>query len=196
MLSQSFYQHPDVEYLAKKLLGKKLCFKSKQGLCSGRIVETEAYAGPWDKASHAYGNKRTNRTETMFGSGGCAYVYFCYGMHHLFNVVTGEANTPHAVLIRALEPLDGIDLMKERRRNNAVERLTNGPAKLCEAMGINLALNGHSLMSNQLFIEDDGYCYCEDELVSTTRIGIDYAEEHVHLPMRFYLGSSKYVSRR
>lgn len=196
ILDQSFFQHPDVEYVARRLLGKKLCFKTKAGFCSGRIVETEAYAGPWDKASHAYGNKRTPRTEVMFHPGGCAYVYFCYGMHHMFNVVTGPENTPHAVLIRALEPLEGIDLMKARRKNDTITALTNGPAKLCQALGIDRALNGQSLISGQLYIEEDGHHPCESEVVAVPRIGIDYAQEHAQLPMRFYISGSMYVSKR
>jgi DNA-3-methyladenine glycosylase len=148
---------------------------------AGVITETEAYLGIDDRACHAYGGRRTARTEIMYQAGGVAYIYLCYGIHHLFNVVTAEEGTPHAVLIRGLRPLHGIDLMKTRRR--AKEPLCSGPGTVTQALGITTLHNGIPLLGNLLWIEDPGMVF--DQIATTPRIGVDYAKEDAFLPYRF-----------
>ena len=146
-LSREFYTRPNVLTVARDLLGKLLVVPSEDGeRVSGMIVEVEAYRGPEDRASHAYGGRRTKRTETMYGEGGIAYVYFVYGMYYQFNVVCNVTDIPHAILVRALEPLEGIELMRERRHQHPDHNLTNGPGKLCIALNIDRALNGADLL--------------------------------------------------
>src|SRR6267142_326887 len=153
-LRREFYTRRNVLEIARDLLGKKLVVPSKTGArVAGIIVETEAYRGPADRASHAYGGRRTRRTETMYSVGGTAYVYFVYGMHHQFNVVTGVADVPHAVLVRALEPVEGVALMRQRRRAASDRELTSGPGKLCQALGIDRALDAADLLGPRLWIE-------------------------------------------
>jgi len=194
-LPASFYTRNDVVQIARELLGKILVSHFNGVLTAGRIVETEAYNGITDKASHAYGNRRTNRTEVMYGTGGAAYVYFCYGMHHLFNVVTNEAGIPHAVLIRAAEPIVGIEEMLLRTgKPKADFTLTRGPGNVAKALGITTKHTTCSLLSNQLFIADDGFKVEEENIIATPRIGVAYAKEDALLPYRFYLKNSKYVS--
>ena len=159
------------------------------------IVETEAYVGINDKASHAYNNKKTNRTEVMYEKGGVCYVYLCYGIHYLINIVTGEKNIPHAILIRAIEPKDGIDIMLQRRSLKKTSfNITNGPGKLSQALAINKILNGKSLNSNKIWIEDLKINIDEKDILSSPRIGVDYAKEDAKLPYRFYL-NNKWVSK-
>ena len=155
---------------------------------SGMITETEAYAGIVDKASHAYGGLRTSRTEIMYMRGGVAYVYFCYGMHSLFNIVTNQSEIPHAVLIRAIEPIDGIDLMLERSNKLAVKKdFANGPGKVAKILGIKCEHTGLDLNSNTLWIEDRGVVIYATQIVSTPRIGVGYVGEDALLPYRFLL---------
>lgn len=194
-LTRSFYSRRDTLRIARELLGKLLVVPDQDGSrISGSIVEVEAYMAPEDKASHAYGNRRTNRTEPMFGKGGVAYVYFVYGMHFQFNVVVHGVNIAHAILVRALEPHEGIARMEERRRSSG-RNLTNGPGKLCQAMGIDLALNREDLTGNRIWIEDQGRKLTDDEISSGPRIGIDYAEEYRHVPWRFWITPSHFVSK-
>jgi DNA-3-methyladenine glycosylase len=193
-LSASFYRRQDVFEVAQDLIGKVLCSKlSNEPLCSGKIVEVEAYFAPEDKASHAFDNKRTPRTETMFAAGGVGYVYVCYGVHHLFNVVTNEEDIPHAVLIRALEPIEGVETMLKRRKKDTLDtKLTSGPGALAQALGITKKMNGISLQSSQLWIEDRNLKV--KDIVATERVGIDYAQEFANKPWRFYLLDSPWVS--
>ena len=159
-LSADFYQRDDVLLISRELLGKVLCTNFHGNLTSGIIVETEAYAGITDKASHAYNGRRTERTETMYAHGGSAYIYLCYGIHHLFNIVTNKENIPHAVLIRALEPQDGIKFMLQRRNKNKIEQyLTAGPGTLTQALGITVRHSGVSLMDNLIWVEDQNINY-------------------------------------
>src|SRR5512132_3301901 len=154
-LPREFYTRPDVLAVARDLLGKKLVVPTRNGArVAGLIVETEAYRGPEDRASHAFGGRRTKRTETMYGAGGIAYVYFVYGMYHQFNVVSGVADVPHAILVRALEPVEGLDLMRARRHSHPDHNLTNGPGKLCIAMGIDRQLNGADLLGDRVWLEE------------------------------------------
>lgn len=187
-LSKDFYQRKDVLVIARELLGKVLVTALEGERCAGRIVEVEAYNGTIDKASHAWGGRRTTRTEIMYAPGGVAYVYLCYGLHHLFNVVTNTADIPHAVLIRALEPLEGISAMLRRTGKKKVDAsLTRGPGNAAKAMGITTELTGISLGSKTIYIADDGYRLIEKQLIAGPRIGVDYAGEDALLPYRFYI---------
>ena len=155
ILNKEFYERSDILLISQELLGKLLFTNFKNKLTVGMIVETEAYAGVTDRASHAYGNKNTNRTKIMYESGGIAYVYLCYGIHHLFNIVTNKIDIPHAILIRAIEPMDGIKTMLKRRNKKTTDHtLTSGPGSLSKAMGITLKNSGESLISNHIWLED------------------------------------------
>jgi len=193
-IHKSFYHRADVVLIARELLGKYLytCFDGK--VCSGIITETEAYAGVIDRASHAYGNRRTNRTEIMYREGGTAYVYLCYGMHSLFNIVTNKADVPHAVLIRGIMPVDGIETMLTRTHK---QKITSdfgiGPGKVAKAMGIHYSHSGLSLSGTEIWLEDKGIVPCDNEIVVSSRIGVDYAGEDARLPYRFIF--SKYQEK-
>ena len=194
-LDHSFYDRKDVTRIAKDLLGKILVTTFNGVVTSGRIVETEAYAGAGDKASHAYGNRRTVRTEVMFGNPGTAYVYLCYGIHHLFNVVTNKKEIPHAILVRAIEPMEGIDDMLLRTGKIKLDyTLTKGPGNVSRALGIFTRHTGLSLLSDELFIADDEFSLKESRIATTTRIGVDYAAEDSLLPYRFIVKDNPYVS--
>lgn len=195
-LPYSFYQNPDVNGLAVQLLGKQLFTFIDGVLAGGTIVETEAYKGVEDKASHAYGGRFTPRTQTMYQAGGVSYVYLCYGIHHLFNVVTAPQGTPHAVLIRGLEPVEGLEVMLERRNMTALKpNLTAGPGALAKALGIDRALNAKDLLGDEIWIADNGIYYTEDQFVASPRVGVDYAGDHALLPWRYYVKGNKYVSK-
>jgi DNA-3-methyladenine glycosylase len=195
-LKIEFYQRPNVVQIAKELLGKILVTKWNSIETSGRIVEVEAYNGAIDKASHASGGRRTNRNEIMYGDGGFAYVYLCYGIHHLFNVVTNKKETPHAILIRALDPLKGIDVMLERTGKEKLDNtLTKGPGNVSKALGISFKQHsGHSLLSKDLFIAEDDFVLNKKDLAASPRIGVDYAGEDARLPYRFYIKGNPFVS--
>lgn len=195
-LSKSFYQGPDVVEIARNLLGKYL-FTSINGFeTGGRIVEVEAYSGAIDKASHAFPDKVTQRTRVMYEAGGIAYVYFVYGMHHMFNVVTNIEGRADAVLIRAVEPIRGTVLMQERRQLIKTNyQLTGGPARLAQALGIDLTMNQESLHSNKVWLTE-GEAIPESEIVVAKRVGVDYAEEDALLPWRFFIKDNEFVSRR
>ena len=196
-IDHSFYDRKDVARIAKEMLGKILVTKFHGVTTSGRIVETEAYAGAVDKASHAYGNRRTARTEVIFGNPGTAYVYLCYGIHHLFNVVTNKKDIPHAVLVRAIEPIDGIETMLSRTGKIKLDHtLTKGPGNVSRALGIFTHHTGTSLSGDELYIAEDGYRLKQNQIVITTRIGVDYAAEDSLLPYRFIVKDSPYVSGR
>ncbi len=195
-LDPGYYLNEDVVGLAKDLLGKVLYTKIGDEITAGIIVETEAYFGIKDKASHAYGGRRTNRTETMYGAGGIAYVYLCYGMHHLFNVVTSVENDPHAVLIRGIEPLIGIEIIEERRNMPHTKgAISAGPGSAAKALGIDKTFNAKNLSGNDIWIEDHGIKYNENDIAATPRVGIAYAKEHALLPWRFFVKGNKYVSK-
>lgn len=197
-LSADFYQHPEVTWLSRALLGKYL-FTFKEGVLSGgMIVETEAYCGATDRACHAHLNKRTERTQVMFGPGGVAYVYLCYGIHALFNIVTNQPGCADAVLVRAIEPTYGIEAMQYRRNmagGKVIPALTSGPGRLSAALGISTADYGSSLISQTIWIEDRGVEIPEDNIVATTRIGVEYAGPDALLPWRFLLKDNKWVSK-
>jgi DNA-3-methyladenine glycosylase len=193
-LPQSFYTGADVIQIAKALLGKVLVTNIDGVYTSGVITETEAYAGITDKASHAYGGRRTKRTEIMYMTGGVAYVYLCYGIHHLFNIVTNVKDIPHAVLIRAIEPMDGIDDMLVRRgKDKLTPGLTAGPGAMSVALGIHTYHSGISLQGDQIWVEDRGIAI--GEIVEATRVGVAYAKEDALLPYRCYIAGNKFVSK-
>jgi DNA-3-methyladenine glycosylase len=194
-LPLSFYLRKDVVKIAKELLGKIIVTTFNDITTAGRIVETEAYNGAADKASHAYGNRRTNRTEIMFSEGGVAYVYLCYGIHHLFNVVTNVKDTPHAVLIRGVEPLIGVENMLLRTgKKKPDSTLTKGPGNVSKALGIYTQHTGTSLLRDELFLADDGYKVKPSMIGATARIGVDYAAEDALLPYRFVIKDNPFVS--
>ncbi len=194
-LGKEFYRRPNVLVVAKELIGKILVTNWNGTVTSGRIVELEAYAGAPDRASHAYGGRITPRNKIMYEDGGVAYVYLCYGIHHLFNVVTHAKDIPHAILIRGIEPIKGIELMLERTgKENADATLTRGPGNVSKALGINTTHTGISLLGRQLYIADDGHRYTKDEIFVSPRIGVDYAGNDALLPYRFYVKGNPYVS--
>ena len=195
-LKVDFYQRNNVLQIAKDLLGKILVTKWNGIETSGRIVEVEAYNGVIDKASHAAGGKRTKRNEIMYGQGGMSYVYLCYGIHHLFNVVTNKPGTPHAILIRALEPIKGIDVMLERTGKKKLDNtLTRGPGNVSKALGISFKVHsGLSLQSKEFFFAEDDFLLNRKDILSSPRIGVDYAGQDANLPYRFFIKGNPFVS--
>jgi len=192
-LSKTYFENPDVVALAKDLIGKRLNTFSDGVLTAGIITETEAYAGKGDKACHAHLGRFTKRTQVMYESGGIAYVYLCYGIHHLFNIVTNTNGNADAILIRAIEPTQGLQKMLERRNRQKLEKsLTSGPGNVTKAFGITKSHNTKSVLGQDIWIDNPGIKI--ESIVETTRIGIDYAEEDANLPWRFYKQDSKYIS--
>jgi DNA-3-methyladenine glycosylase len=193
-LPLSFFQHHDVVAIARQLLGKILVTQWNGERTAGRIVETEAYAGKVDKASHAY-KGRTPRTNVMFDSGGRIYVYLCYGIHQMFNIVTNARDVPHAILIRAIEPLEGIDIMLARTAKKINDHsLTRGPGNVGKAFGFHTSQTGFLLNTEEVYIAEDGFIVTEPMTGISPRIGVDYAGEDAKLPYRFFIRSNKYVS--
>lgn len=197
-LPPDFYRRTDVVHIARELLGKVLVTYFEDGLSSGLITEVEAYRAPDDRACHAWNNRRTPRTEVMFREGGTAYIYLCYGIHHLFNVVTAPAEVAHAILIRAVEPLEGLDIMANRRNLPASPRLTTGPGAMSQALGLTTAWTGQSLTDPQspVWIEDRGRLITDEQIAAGPRIGVDYAGECAAWEWRFWLRDSVFVSRK
>lgn len=192
----SYYLNQDVLFLAKDLLGKVLFTQIEGKITAGIIVETEAYFGVQDKASHAYGGRRTDRTETLYSEGGISYVYLCYGIHNLFNVVSSVDGEPHAILIRAVEPLIGKDIMEIRRNMPATKgAISAGPGSAAKALGIDRTFNQKDLTGEEIWIEDHGIKYPPDEVAATPRVGVAYAQEDALLPWRFFIKNNKYVSK-
>ncbi|HEY6806706.1 MAG TPA: DNA-3-methyladenine glycosylase [Pyrinomonadaceae bacterium] len=193
-LPREFYTRPDVLAVSRDLLGKLLVVPDENGKrVSGKIVEVEAYHGPEDRASHAWNGRRTKRTETMYQQGGIAYVYFVYGMYNQFNVVSNVTDIPHAILVRALEPVEGIEVMRERR-SRPDKNLTNGPGKLCIAMGIDRQLDRADLLGKQVWLEEFEKV-SPRKIAKGPRIGIDYAEDWIDKPWRFWIKDNPWVSR-
>lgn len=194
-LKPDFYLGQNVLQTARDLLGKILVTNIDGMHTSARIVETEAYIALTDKASHSYNGRRTNRNEHMYGKGGISYVYICYGMHHLFNVVTNVKDVPDAVLIRAAEPVSGIQAMLARTGKAVADyTLTKGPGNMSRALGIAKLHSGISLNGNLIFLADDGVVLPAESIGASKRIGIDGAGEDALLPYRFYIRGNKYVS--
>jgi DNA-3-methyladenine glycosylase len=197
-LPRKFYSRTDTVQIARELLGKLLVVPDEQGhRVSGMIVETEAYLGVEDRGAHSYGGRRTARNEIMYGVAGHVYVFFVYGMYYQFNVVTGPVDQPHAILVRGVEPVESIDVMRERRGNKIKKDrdLTSGPGKLAIAMGIDRSLNGADLLGERCWLENYRNIP-EDEIASGPRIGIDYAGEDALKPWRFWADENEFVSRK
>jgi DNA-3-methyladenine glycosylase len=193
-LPLSFYIKNDVLKIATDLLGKVLITNWHDEYTSGRIVETEAYSGETDKASHA-SKGRTARTDVMFNEGGRAYIYLCYGVHQMFNIVTNKEGIPDAVLIRAVEPIDGIDIMLKRTGKKKLDgSLTRGPGNVGKAFGFHTSQCGFLLNSDELFVADDGFKVTKEMLGTSPRIGVDYAGKHAEWHYRFFVKGNKFVS--
>ena len=195
IIQKDFYLNNDPVDLAKNLLGKILCTNIDNKLTKGIIVETEAYKGESDRASHAYPNKMTKRNAIMFEAGGAAYVYLIYGMYHLFNVVASQKGKANAVLIRALEPVKGMDMMMYRNKKSKLKGITSGPGLLSKAMGIDMSLYGESLEGNRVWIEYPPNKDKKVDIVHSIRIGVDYAGNDALLPWRFYLKNNCWISK-
>lgn len=194
-LPKSFYLREDTLEVALDLIGKTLVVPDETGdRVSGRIVEVEAYLGVEDKAAHSFGGRLTDRTKVIFAPGGTAYVFFVYGMYHQLNVVTGPEDHPHVVLIRAVEPLEGIETMRRRRGKMPDRNLTSGPGKLCIALGIDRSFYGEDLTGTRIWLED-APTVATSEIASGPRVGIDYAGEYVGKPWRFWLKRNPFVSK-
>lgn len=183
-LPRSFYERAEVTAIARELLGKKIVTRLNGVTTAGIITETEAYAGAGDRASHAYGGKRTPRNAVMYGPAGFAYVYLCYGIHHLFNVVTNVRDVPHAVLVRAVHPVEGLEAMRERRHQTKLS--TGGPGTLTQALGILTKHSGTDLLGDLITIEETGIRIPKRSLITGPRIGVDYAKEDALLPYRYH----------
>jgi DNA-3-methyladenine glycosylase len=195
-LPESYYLSANVVALSRDLLGKYL-FTCIDGITTGGyIVETEAYNGVIDKASHAYGNRQTPRTQTMFMQGGISYVYLCYGIHEMFNIVTSAEGQPHAILIRAIDPTEGLELMQLRRNMPVLKpNITSGPGSVAKALGISRKINALSLQSDVIWIEDRCLSFPNSSITAGPRIGVSYAAEDALLPYRFYVKGNIYVSK-
>lgn len=194
-LPLDFYTHGDVLAITRSLLGKYLFTKIDGMLAGGYIVEAEAYNGVVDKASHAFGGKQTPRTQTMFGRGGVSYVYLCYGIHEMFNIVTSTEGEPHAVLIRAIVPTDGIEEMLLRRDMPVLKpNITSGPGSVAKALGISRKVNGVDLGGDVIWIEDRSLSFTDDEIKAVPRVGVSYAAEDALLPYRLFVKGNPYVS--
>jgi len=195
-LERGFYLRTDTARIARELLGKLLVVPAADGTrVSGMIVETEAYLGIGDRAAHSFGGRRTARNEVMYGLAGHAYVFFVYGMYNQFNVVCGPPEHPHAILIRAAEPVEGIEIIRSRRGSMKDRNLTSGPGKLAIAFDIDRSLNGEDLLGDRVWIEE--YRKVRKQGISAgPRVGIDYAGEDAALPLRFWIAENPFVSRR
>ncbi len=194
-MEKEFYLQGHVTEIAKRLLGAVLFTQVDNKISSGKIVEVEAYSGTDDKACHANNGRRTKRNEVMYAEGGVAYVYLCYGIHAMFNVVTNGEGKADAVLIRAIEPLEGIEWMKERKAYKNLLKIGSGPGNVCKAMGIELGHNGTYLHQEKIWIAKGAELPLEN-IVSSTRIGVEYAGEDALRPWRFYIKNSPSVSKK
>jgi len=192
-LQREFYER-DTITVARNLLGKYLVHEIDEGTLIGKIVETEAYIGPDDAAAHTCNGLRSSRTEVIFGAGGYAYVYMIYGMYYCFNIVSNVKEKPEAVLIRALEPVEGIEIMKKHRKLDKLKNLCNGPGKLCSAMSITKKENSVDLCGESLYLLDKSNVSDED-ILSTPRINVDYAGEAKDYPWRFIIKDNKFISK-
>jgi DNA-3-methyladenine glycosylase len=195
-LTEAYYHNDDVVAISKDLLGKYLFTRIDGVVTGGYIVETEAYNGAIDKASHAYGNRKTNRTEVMFRQGGIVYVYLCYGIHEMLNIVTSVEGHAQAILIRAINPTEGIEAMLYRRNMLMVKpNITAGPGSVAKALGISRKINAFSLQSDDIWLEDRGLVFPDKSIAAVPRVGVDYAGEDATLPYRFYVKGNPYISK-
>ncbi len=194
-LPLAFYQRKDVVLIAKELIGKIIVTTFDKKTTSARIVETEAYMAHIDKASHSFDGKRTARNEHMYAAAGTAYVYICYGMHQMMNIVTNDKDVPDAILIRAVEPIDGIDIMLQRTGKKTLDKtLTRGPGNVGKALGIFKHHSGNYLLGKNIYLMDDNMIIPDENIGISKRIGVESAGKDALLPYRFYLKGNKYVS--
>jgi len=195
-LPKNFYTRKDVIQISKDLLGKFIFTDIDGHITGGMIVETEAYHGSEDRASHAFGNRKTPRTEPFFKEGSISYVYLCYGIHYLFNIITNKKDVPHAILIRAIEPSEGIDIMLHRRRmTKPLYNLTAGPGAMSMALGITTKHNSVDLQGNIIWLEDKGIKIPEENIIASPRVGVAYAKEYASKPWRFRVKGSLWTSK-
>jgi DNA-3-methyladenine glycosylase len=196
-LDMAFYEREDTVAIARELLGKLIITRFDGVETTGRIVETEAYCGITDRASHAFNSRRTARTEIMYRKGGIAYIYLCYGIHHLFNVVTGKKDIPDAVLIRAIEPVSGMEKMLSRTGRLKMDKnIGSGPGNVTRALGIITGHSGYNLQDEELFLAQDGFLLPDENIIVTPRIGVDYAGDDAFLPYRFVIAGHPQVSAK
>ena len=193
-LPKEFYLSKNTAKIAREVLGKLLVIPSDGQRVSGMIVEVEAYLGVKDRAAHSFGGRRTNRNEVMYGGGGSVYVFFVYGMYNQLNFVTGPADHPHAILVRGIEPVEGVEIMRKRRGEMKDSNLTSGPGKLAIALNVNRRLNGESLTGDRIWLEEYRK-FPKKEIEIGKRIGIDYAGEDAELPLRFWVKGNSFVSK-
>lgn len=194
-LTQAFYDRTDVVKIARELLGKVVVTNINNRLTSGRIVETEAYVAFIDKASHSFGGKRTTKNEHMYAAAGTTYIYICYGIHQMLNFVTNKSGIPDAVLIRAVEPLKGVDIMAERTgKKESDYSITKGPGNVGKALGVFKHMSGIHLTDNQIYVCDDGFNIEDAGIGVSERIGVGGAGKDARLPYRFYIKNNHYVS--
>jgi DNA-3-methyladenine glycosylase len=195
-LPESYYHKEDAVALSRDLIGKYLFTCINGELTGGYIVETEAYMGITDKAAHSYGGRVTPRTQTMYMKGGVSYVYLCYGIHEMFNIVVADEGQPHAILIRAIQPTDGLDIIMGRRNMDTLKsNITKGPGSVAKALGISRQINAMSLQSNTIWVEDRGLVFPDADVAAGPRVGVDYAGDDALLPYRFYVKGNIYVSK-
>ncbi|HXA01084.1 MAG TPA: DNA-3-methyladenine glycosylase [Cytophagaceae bacterium] len=195
-LPKKFYTREDVIGVSKELLGKFIYTDIGGKLTGGMIVETEAYHGAEDRASHAFGNRKTPRTEPFFKEGGISYVYLCYGIHYLFNIITNKKDVPHAILIRAIEPTEGVETMLHRRRmTKPLYNLTAGPGAMSMALGITTKHNAVNLQGNIIWLEDKDIKFKEEDIIASPRVGVAYAKEDASKPWRFRVKGSLWTSK-
>lgn len=194
-LTKDFYRRVDTLQIAQELLGKYVFTKFDGALTGGMIVETEAYIGPHDAGSHAFNNRRTPRNNTMYAEGGVTYMYICYGIHDMLNVVTGPAESSHAILIRAIEPTVGLEYMQERRGNVPLKRLATGPGALAKALGLKKHHDAYDLNSEEIWIEDKGVVINKTNIKATGRVGLGCQEPYLSMPWRFIINQNPFVSK-
>lgn len=195
-LPVDFYQQSDVVSVARQLLGKHVYSLINGNLTGGIIIETEAYRGPDDRGSHAFNNKRTPRNEMMYRAGGVAYMYICYGIHDMLNIVTGTDGISHAALIRAIEPTEGLEIMRIRRGIfDQDRRLCQGPGALAKALGLTKLHNGEDLQGEALWLTDEGTNFDDDQVIASARVGMNFDGPFKTIPWRFYVRGNPYVSR-
>lgn len=195
-LSLEFYRRDDTLKIASELLGKDLFTRIDEKICGGKIIETEAYCGPEDRGSHAFNDRRSPKNEMMYNSGGLVYMYICYGIHNMLNIVTGREGSSHAILIRAIEPHTGLDLMRERRNIfNKDQRLCQGPGALTEALGLTKKYNGFDILGDEIWISDSEQSIPNNQIMSSARIGMNFEGHYKYIPWRFYLKGNTFVSK-
>jgi DNA-3-methyladenine glycosylase len=194
-LQKEFYTREDTLIIARELLGKYVYTNFEGTLTGGIIVETEAYIGPHDAGSHAFNGRRTPRNETMYAEGGVTYMYICYGIHDMLNIVTGPTGSSHAILIRAIEPTDGIAAMQQRRGNVPLKRLATGPGALAKALGLKKHHDAYDLSSSEIWIEDKGLIIPEEKIKATGRVGLGCKDPYLTIPWRFIVDGNPFVSK-